>query len=167
MTRAETRQEHLNAFSTMIGAAFVLTDPNISIAYTHDWTGEYAGTPICVLSPATTEDVCQVMTYCNNNQIAVIPQGGNTGLVGGSYVEQADTAVLLNLKRMNRIRDLDAIDFSAVVEAGCIVQTVQDAAKDADRLFPAILRRRRLGPDWRSNCDQCRWPQRFAIWHDA
>ncbi len=106
-------------------------EPHIS-----DWRGRYSGETPILLKPATCGDVAAAVTICAEHGIAITPQGGNTGLVGGSTPMGE---ALISLKRMTAIRDIDPANDSMTVEAGCILETIQNTAKDADRLFPLSL----------------------------
>jgi FAD/FMN-containing dehydrogenase len=92
-----------------------------------------------VVRPASTPEVAQVVARCAAENVAVVPQGGNTGLVGGSVPTGSRREIVLSLGRMNRIRELDALNDTVTVEAGCVLATVQRAADDAGRLFPLSL----------------------------
>ena len=123
----------------IVGAANVLTAPEDTKPYLTDWRKLYSGAAECVVRPATTPQVSQVVAQCARENVAVVPQGGNTGLVGGSVPTGARRELVLALGRMNRIRALDALNDTATVEAGCILADVQRAAADAGRLFPLSL----------------------------
>jgi FAD/FMN-containing dehydrogenase len=128
---------HLQALADAIGSRNVLRDPPDVAPYAVDWRGAYRGTPLAVLRPGTVEEVSAAVRACAAEGVAVVPAGGRTGLCGGAVVpEGGPPAVVLSLERLNRIRDVDARDFSLVAEAGCVVQQVQEAAAAADRLFP-------------------------------
>ena len=128
---------HLQALADAIGPRNVLRDPPDVAPYAIDWRGAYRGTPLAVLRPGTVEEVSAAVRACAAEGIAVVPAGGRTGLCGGAVVpENGPPAAVLSLERLNRIRDVDARDFSLVAEAGCVVQQVQEAAAAADRLFP-------------------------------
>lgn len=99
--------------------------------------GKFAGDASMVLYPANTDEVAKCVAICATHGIAIVPQGGNTGRCGGAVANAAE--VILNLKRMNRIIEIDARDFTATVEAGAILQTVQEAAGERDLLFPLSL----------------------------
>lgn len=107
--------------------------------YLTDWTGDFRGEAIAILRPGNAEDVSRIMRACSEVGIAIVPQGGNTGLVGGATPVTKRPAVVVQLGRMNRIRKLDARDNSVVVEAGCVLAELQAAAATADRLFPLSL----------------------------
>ena len=99
----------------------------------------YRGKTPLLVRPASTEEVAAVLRICHRHRIPVVPQGGNTGLVGGSVPHEHGGEILLSLARMNRIRDLDALNYTMTAEAGCILANLQQAAADADRLFPLSL----------------------------
>lgn len=90
-----------------------------------------------VLAPASTEEMARIMTACAEFRVPVVPQGGNTGLVGGAVARPGE--VLVSLRRMRRILEIDAENFTATVEAGCILAELQSAAAAADCLFPLSL----------------------------
>jgi FAD/FMN-containing dehydrogenase len=92
-----------------------------------------------VVRPATTEEVAQIVVLCAREHVAVVPQGGNTGLVGGSVPTGARREMVLALGRMNRIRALDVLNDTLTAEAGCVLAAVQRAAEEAGRLFPLSL----------------------------
>jgi FAD/FMN-containing dehydrogenase len=98
--------------------------------------GLYRGSALLVVKPASTEEVSGVVKVCAEMGVPITPQGGNTGLCGGAT---PDGQVLLSLSRMNRIRDIDTLDFTITVEAGCILQNIQAAVAEKDRLFPLSL----------------------------
>ena len=123
----------------IVGAAHVLTDAAQTQPYLTDWRKQYSGPAECVVRPGSTEEVARVVALCVGEGVAVVPQGGNTGLVGGSVPTGARREVVLALGRMNRIRSLDRLNDTATVEAGCVLAAVQAAAADAGRLFPLSL----------------------------
>ena len=131
-----TLQERLAA---IVGGAHVLTAPADTKPYLTDWRKQYSGPAECVVRPASTDEVARVMGLCAREGLAVVPQGGNTGLVGGSVPSGARRELVLSLGRMNRIRSLDRLNDTMTVEAGCILASIQAAAADAGRLFPLSL----------------------------
>jgi len=104
-----------------------------------EWRGELQGKTLIMLSPESTAQVAEIMRACHAAGVAVVPQGGNTGLCGGAIPDESGEQVLLSMSRLNTIRNVDAQDFSLVAEAGCILANVQDAARDAGRFFPLSL----------------------------
>ena len=101
--------------------------------------GAFRGETLIMVSPSSTSQVAAIVKACADAGAGVVPQGGNTGLCGGAIPDQSGKQVLLSLSRMNRIRGLDADDYSIVVEAGCVLADVQKAAADAGRYFPLSL----------------------------
>ncbi|MDZ4690162.1 FAD-binding oxidoreductase [Terricaulis sp.] len=119
-----------------LGPKGVLTAADALSPYLTEWRGKFSGrTPVAAL-PASTEEVADVVRICVEAGAAITTQGGNTGLVGGQI---PDGEVLISLKRMNRIRAIDADNDSLIAEAGCVLTSVQQAAADSDRLFPLSL----------------------------
>jgi FAD/FMN-containing dehydrogenase len=123
----------------IVGAGNVLTAPEDTKPYFTDWRRQYCAAAECVVRPASTAEVAAVVALCAREEVAVVPQGGNTGLVGGSVPSGASREVVLSLSRLNRIRALDPLNDTATVEAGCVLAAVQQAAADAGRLFPLSL----------------------------
>jgi FAD/FMN-containing dehydrogenase len=101
--------------------------------------GAVRGRTLIMLSPASVDEVSSVMVACASAGVSVVPQGGNTGLCGGAIPDDSGDQVLLLLSRLNRIRSIDPDDFSMVAEAGCVLAHLQEAAQEADRLFPLSL----------------------------
>jgi FAD/FMN-containing dehydrogenase len=131
-----TLQERL---ADIVGAANVLTAPQDTKPYFTDWRRQYSAAAECVVRPASTQEVSQVVAVCAQEDVAIVPQGGNTGLVGGSVPTGARRELVLALGRMNRIRTLDVLNDTVTVEAGCVLSAVQRAADEAGRLFPLSL----------------------------
>ncbi|HUW38102.1 MAG TPA: FAD-binding oxidoreductase [Rhodocyclaceae bacterium] len=133
----------VQALEEIVGAGQVLTGAADMAPYLTDWRGRYSGSARCVVRPGSTEEVARVVARCAEAGVAVVPQGGNTGLVGGATplaTEQgARDQVLVSLARLNRIRAVDLDNNTITVEAGCVLQVVQRAAFDAGRLFPLSL----------------------------
>ena len=111
-------------------------DPNEIDPHLQDWRGNYKGYSGLLLKPANTEEVSEVLKLCSRHSVPITPQGGNTGLVNGGI---AHGEAVLSLTRLNSIRSVDPLNNSIVVDAGCILTNVHDAARDADRFFPLSL----------------------------
>jgi FAD/FMN-containing dehydrogenase len=107
--------------------------------YLLDWRQRYQGAALAVAEPDSAADVAAVVSWCAQNGAAVVPQGGNTGLSGGSIPDASGNAVVLSLRRMSAVRAIDVVNNTITVEAGCVLQTVQEAALAAGRLFPLSL----------------------------
>jgi len=129
----------IDALREIVGKSNVLTAPEDTRPYFTDWRRQYSAPAECVVRPGTTAEVSRVVALCAREGVAVVPQGGNTGLVGGSVPTGARREVVVALGRMNRIRDLDALNDTMTVEAGCVLAAVQRAAENAGRLFPLSL----------------------------
>ncbi len=123
----------------VVGSGHVVTGADDMAPYLKDWRGNYLGRAAAVVLPANTEEVAALVSLCAETKTPIVPQGGNTGLVGGGIPDASGTAVIISLKRMNRIRDVDLANNAMTVEAGCILQTVQDAATARQRYFPLSL----------------------------
>jgi len=117
----------------------VLTDPADTAPFLLDWRKRYVGRARAVVQPANVEEVARLVGWCAAQRIPLVPQGGNTGLTGGSVPDDSGTAVVLSLARMNRIRAIDPINNTLTAEAGVVLATAQSAADAADRLFPLSL----------------------------
>ncbi|MEP5760418.1 MAG: FAD-binding oxidoreductase [Litoreibacter sp.] len=108
-------------------------------SYLEEPRGRYKGHDGFLIAPDTTEDIAKVVTACAKSRIGIVPYGGGTGLVGGQVLPEGPTPVILSLERMNKIRSVHPEENTIVVEAGVILQTVQDAAAQAERMFPLSL----------------------------
>jgi FAD/FMN-containing dehydrogenase len=129
----------LRQLGDIVGAAHVLTRDEDTRGYFTDWRRQYSARAEAVVRPATTADVAEVVRRCAAHGVAIVPQGGNTGLCGGSVPTGRGREIVLSLGRMRRIRSLDALNDTVTVEAGCVLADVQHAAADAGRLFPVSL----------------------------
>jgi FAD/FMN-containing dehydrogenase len=128
----------LTGLRTAVGGANVLVEGDLS-AYEQDWRRRYRGRALAVVRPGNTTEVAAVVKLCARHGAGIVPQGGNTGLVLGSVPDDSGTQVLLSLSRMNRVRSIDAANLTMTVEAGCVLQAVQEAAAAQGFLFPLSL----------------------------
>jgi FAD/FMN-containing dehydrogenase len=128
-----------SAFAALIGEKNLLTAPQDTAPYTTDWRKQYRADALCVLRPASTAEVAALVALCAREGIAVVPQGGNTGLCGGSVPTGARAEAVISLSRLNRIRGIDVLNDTMTVEAGCVLANLQHAADEAGRLFPLSL----------------------------
>jgi FAD/FMN-containing dehydrogenase len=128
----------LDELRRAVGAAHVLTEGDLG-AYTLDWRRRWQGRALAVVRPGTTAEVAAVVRACARAGTAIVPQGGNTGLVGGGVPNASGTQVLLSTTRLNRVRAIDAANLTLTADAGCVLQAVQQAAADAGLLFPLSL----------------------------
>ena len=135
----------LNELAHLVGAAHVLTEGDLS-AWEQDWRKRSRGKALAVVRPGSTDEVAQVVKACAaylsqhpDSGLSLVPQGGNTGLVVGSTPDTTGQQIVLSLQRMNAVRHLDADNLTVTVEAGCILQTLQEKALAAQLLFPLSL----------------------------
>jgi FAD/FMN-containing dehydrogenase len=128
----------LAELQALLGAEHVLTGDDTD-SYTLDWRGRYRGRALAVARPGSVETVAAAVRLCAQHQVPLVPQGGNTGLCGGATPDNEGRALVLSLARLNRVRSIDTENDTITVEAGCILQAVQQAAQDAGRLFPLSL----------------------------
>jgi FAD/FMN-containing dehydrogenase len=133
----------LNAFAAAvavrIGADAVVTDPDAIAPWLADWRGRYHGASTLLLQPRTTPDVATVVALAAAHHVPLVPQGGNTSMVGGATPPADGSAAILSLRRMNAIRRVDADAGLAVAEAGVILSDLHDAALAKGRRFPLTL----------------------------
>ena len=128
----------IDALRNEVGGAHVLTDGDLS-AFELDWRKRYRGKALAVVRPGSTAEVAAVVRTCALHGAPLVPQGGNTGLVGASVPDASGTQVLLSLTRLNRVREIDAANLTMTVEAGCVLQALQEAADAQGLLFPLSL----------------------------
>ncbi len=137
-TRATDRSALLGALRQLLGEAQVLTGTGLA-AYEVDWRKRWHGRALAVVRPADTAQVAALLRLCAAHGVSVVPQGGNTGLVGGGVPDASGDQVLLSLQRLKRLRAIDRDNLTITVEAGMVLQAVQAAAADAGLLFPLSL----------------------------
>ncbi|MEO0496533.1 MAG: FAD-binding oxidoreductase [Pseudomonadota bacterium] len=123
-------------FIAIVGERAALRDPSDTAPHTQEPRGLWPGQTPLVLKPATTAQVSAIMALAHQHGIAIVPQGGNTGLVGGSTPSADGKQIVLSLSRMNAVRDVDPLGNTIIVEAGCVLENVQRAADGVNRLFP-------------------------------
>ena len=128
----------LDELRELVGAANVLTDGDLS-SWEQDWRKRWRGKALAVVRPGSTQEVARVVKACAAAGVSIVPQGGNTGMVVGAVPDESGRQVVLSLRRLATIRDIDKANLTITVEAGCILQTVQDAAAQAGLLFPLSL----------------------------
>lgn len=130
------RNAILGRLTAALGSGGVLTEAAQTAAFCTDWRGLYHGDAFCVLRPDSAEAVSAAVRICAEAGLGIVPQGGNTSLVGGATPDASRRQVVLSLARMNRLRGIDAADMTMTAEAGLVVRTAQDAARAAGFLFP-------------------------------
>ena len=128
----------IDQLRAIVGAPHVLTDGDLA-AYEQDWRKRARGKALAVVRPANVQQVAEVVKACAAAGSSLVPQGGNTGLAVGGIPDGSGTQVVLSLQRMNAIRGIDEANLTMTVEAGCILQTLQETAEKAGFLFPLSL----------------------------
>ena len=129
----------LAALVDIVGVTNCVTDAQALEPHVTEWRDVLHGRALAMVMPRTTEEVAAVIKQCARAGVAVVPQGGNTGLCGGAIPDESGEQLILSLSRLDRIRSIDADDFSMVAEAGCILATLQEQARAVDRYFPLSL----------------------------
>ncbi|MCX7278882.1 MAG: FAD-binding oxidoreductase [Burkholderiales bacterium] len=131
-------QNLIDSLRLAVGPHNVLTEGDLS-AYENDWRKRSRGKSLAVVRPGSTAEVAAVVKACAAAGVSIVPQGGNTGLVVGSTPDTSGTQVVLSLQRMHAVRAIDGANLTMTVEAGCILQSLQEAADKAGFLFPLSL----------------------------
>lgn len=132
-------QDIIARFVALLGTKGVITDPDDIAPWASDWRGRYHGTAAAILSPDSTAQVAAAVRLAAELGVALVPQGGNTSMVGGATPPADGSALILSLRRLNRIRSLSPQDNLAVCEAGVILSVLHDAAAAQGRRFPLSL----------------------------
>ncbi len=132
------RDQLLEGLRVAVGSANVLCEGDLS-AWEVDWRKRERGKALAVVRPATTDEVATVVRVCAAASVAMVPQGGNTGMVVGSTPDASGNQVVLSLTRMNRIRTLDAANLTVTAEAGCVLQALQAHCEAQGLMFPLSL----------------------------
>ncbi len=128
----------LQTIAATVGEANVLAGADAQ-PYLTDWRKRYVGRALAVVRPGSTDEVAAVVRACTAARAPMVPQGGNTGLVGGGTPDGSGSAVVISLQRMSRVRAIDTANDTLTVDAGCVLQAAQDAARSHGRLFPLSL----------------------------
>jgi FAD/FMN-containing dehydrogenase len=131
--------EVLERIKAAVGPKGYTTDPVEIAPLCRSWRDNWRGWVPMVVRPANVAEVAAVVAICAETNTPIVPQGGNTGLTGGGQPHDTGTEIILSTTRMNQIREIDTVNNTMTVEAGCILASLQDAAADADRLFPLSL----------------------------
>jgi FAD/FMN-containing dehydrogenase len=139
MNKTPPTDETLNRLAEVVGEKGTIWPGADQKPYLEEWRGKWHGKTPLVLRPSNTPEVSKLLAIANGTQTAIVPQSGNTGLVGGQIPDPAGHEVLLSLDRMTAIREVDAPDFTLTAEAGATLKSVQDAAAAHDRYFPLSL----------------------------
>ncbi|KAJ9154744.1 hypothetical protein NKR23_g2166 [Pleurostoma richardsiae] len=141
---AQLTEEHVKHFKDLLGSSAAVIDAVTDSSasediepFNEDWMKKYRGHCKLVLKPGSTEEVSKILKYCNDNKLAVVPQGGNTGLVGGSV--PVFDEIVINMSRMNQVRFFDEVSGTLVVDAGAILEVVDHFLAEKGYIFPLDL----------------------------
>src|SRR6185369_3599884 len=126
----------ISAAGHALGPKGVITDPKEIEPWVSDWRGRVHGNSPAMLAPASTDEVVEIVGLAAEHQVPLVPQGGNTGMAAGATPPADGSAILLSLRRMNRIRSISVEGRVAVAEAGVVLETLHDAAHRAGMRFP-------------------------------
>ena len=137
--RAPVTAAIIDSLREIVGDKGVILDERDKQPFVTDWRGLLVGQAGPVVRPANTGEVSGVVKLCHDNGIAIVPQGGNTGLMGGATPWPSHRGIVLSLGRMNHVLNFDPVGYSMTVEAGCILETLQETAASHDRFFPLSL----------------------------
>jgi FAD/FMN-containing dehydrogenase len=129
----------LEQLKALVGPAGYSIDPDELAPHLAEWRNRFVGKTPLLLKPANTEEVAAIVRVCAEAEVGIVAQGGNTGLVGGQIPRPEGCDLLLSMNRMNKIRSVDAVDNTMVVEAGCTLAVAQEAAAKVERLLPLSL----------------------------
>lgn len=129
----------VDALRDVVGTAHVLTQATDVDGYLVDWTGQYRATALAVVRPSNTAEVAEVVKLCNAHDIAIVPQGGRTGLCGGGVPVDGSKSVVVSLARMNAVRALDPDGRTVIAEAGVVLETLHQSALEHDLVFPLMF----------------------------
>ncbi len=129
----------IDAIGSVVGERGLLTDAADMAGYLEDWRRLFVGRARAVVRPASTREVAEVVTLCAGAGVPVVPQGGNTSMVGGATPDADGRAIILSLARMNRVRQVDPVDLTMTIEAGATLKAAQIAAGDAGCTLPLSI----------------------------
>lgn len=129
----------LTALTELLGPRGILTNPKDTESYDTDWREIFHGKSLAVIRPANTEEVAKAVYLCAKHNVAIVPQGGNTSLVGGATPSADGSQIVLNLSRLKQIRSIDPIDRTMIIESGVTLEEAQNAAKQAGLYLPIVI----------------------------
>ncbi len=129
--------EIIRGLKQIVGDQFVITDKQKTAPYTEELRGRYTSACRAVVLPESAAQISALLGFCNDNKVTVVPQGGNTGAMGGAVANKDQ--IIINTKRLDKIIDIDPVNNTMTVQAGCILANIQESAKLQDRLFPLSL----------------------------
>lgn len=130
-------EQAIKDLTAIVGQTHVLTAPDDLKVWGTDWTKVYEPKPLCIVLPASTREVSEVIAYCYKNELAITPSGGRTGLCAGAVASQGE--VVVNMSRMNKIIEVDSVGLTVTTQAGATTESLQIAARDVGLFFPLDL----------------------------
>ena len=131
--------EVIHALNALLGEGGILESSQDMSRYVVDWAGDRLGSPLAVARPRTTEEVAGIVEFCHRHRVPMVAQGGHTGLVGGALPDAEQPELVISLERLNKIREIDPLNFTMSVDSGCVLQTVKDVAAEHECDFPLSL----------------------------
>lgn len=132
-------QSFIQQLHGILSAQYILTDDIDKAPYLTDWRKRYTGKALAVVLPKSAEEIAKIVQACAQSNVAIVPQGGHTGFCGGATPDDSGKQIVLSFKRMNQILDIDSANQTITLEAGCILQSVQEKAAEHGFLFPLSL----------------------------
>jgi FAD/FMN-containing dehydrogenase len=134
-----TRTELTDRLAAIVGERHVITDQPETEPYIVEWRGLYRGNPAAIVRPGSVDEVASIVRLAQETATPIVPQGGNTGLVGAQVPDESGRELVISMERLDRVRDVDVSGRTATIEAGMILEKVQQLADDHDLLFPLAL----------------------------
>jgi FAD/FMN-containing dehydrogenase len=129
----------IESIRTVVGDRGLLTDPSDTAAYSEDWRKLYQGSTRAVVRPGSTQEMAEVVRLCAASGTPIVPQGGNTSMVGGAVPAEDGSELVVSTARLNRIRDIDLVDLTLTIESGVTLKAAQNAAAEAGCLLPLSI----------------------------
>lgn len=134
-----TSNVFLDEAAAVLGPRGLTRDAELVSPWLTDWRGRYTGKACAMASPASTEELAQLVKLCAAHGVPIVPQGGNSGMSGGATPDETGNAILLSMRRMNAIREIDVEARRVTCEAGVVLQTLHEAVEEKDLRFPLTL----------------------------
>ncbi|MDG2313203.1 MAG: FAD-binding oxidoreductase, partial [Alphaproteobacteria bacterium] len=132
----ELPKDILDKITDIVGLKGIIINSTDMEPYLKESRGIFIGSSPAIIRPKSTNEVAAVVKICNQHKVAIVPQGGNTGLCGGGI---ASGEIIINLERLNKVRDIDPYNYTMTVDAGCILAELQKTAEENNRYFPLSL----------------------------
>lgn len=133
------KQAFIDQLYSVLDKKYILISDDDKAPYLTDWRKKFTGKALAVVLPNSTNEVASIVSLCSANRVSIVPQGGHTGFCGGATPDDSGTQIIMNFKRMNRILEIDSANQTITVEAGCVLQNIQEKAAELDFLFPLSL----------------------------